>query len=191
MRKIVFLSLLIASAASASPEIPGALAPHLPRNYTVMATAEARPDATRRFIIVALAAKGEVRRWGTTNAPPRPLIIFEKLKVGYREVARNDHVVLRANEGGQCDPFEDGGITAKGAYVTIENDVACGQHWTDYVTFRFDPRSGGYIFDNHRFQSWKFNPDQRPDAEALVREIDHVERARGRVVPFARWRRRD
>jgi hypothetical protein len=99
-------------------------------------------------------------------------------------------VILRADEGGQCDPFKEGGITAKGAFVTIENGVACGQHWSDFITFRFDRRSGGYIFDNWRRQSWKFNPDQRPDAEALVRDGDHLERAGGRVIPLARWRPR-
>ena len=190
-RWLALATLAPAAALAEPPPVPVALARHLPAGFTVMAVAEAHPDPTHAFTFVALAAKTEVRKWGTTSAPPRPLIVFEKLTVGYRQVARNDQVVLRADEGGQCDPFEDGGITAKGAYVTIENSVACGQHWSDYITFRFDRRRGGYVFDNQRYQSWEFNPDHRPDAEALVRDVDHIERAKGRVIPLSRWRRRD
>ncbi|CAG9202720.1 hypothetical protein BVI434_180056 [Burkholderia vietnamiensis] len=39
-------------------------------------------------------------------------------------------MVLRANDGGQCDPFEDGydGLAVKGRYFTVQNGVACGAH---------------------------------------------------------------
>jgi hypothetical protein len=177
-------------ASAATPAVPAALASNLPGGYTVMSAARSRPDAAHDFTFVVLASTGEQRRWGTTDAPPRPLLVFRKIGVRYRQVARNDHVVLRADEGGQCDPFEDGGLAAKGRYVTIENSVACGQHWTDYVTFRFEPATGGYVFDNRRVQSWRFNPDRRPDADALVPDGDRVERAQGRPVSLAQWRRR-
>jgi hypothetical protein len=190
--RLLAASIAVASPiSSASAPLPAAVARKLPQGYKVMATAEARPDRANVFVMVVLAAKTERRGWGKTDAPPRPLLVFKLTRTGYRQVVRNDAVVLRANEGGQCDPFENGEIAVTGLYVSIEHNVACGQHWTSIITFRFDPRVGGYVFDNVRYQSWKWNPDQRPDAEALVVDIDHVERAKGRVIPLSRWHRRD
>jgi hypothetical protein len=105
---------------------------------------------------------------------------------------RNDHVVLRTRDGGVaangCDPFEEKRIVTKGRYFTVENGVACGAHWTDYVTFRFDPASNGYIFDNWRFQSWSMNPSSDPTADALVPNPPKIIRSKGRIA-FTQWRR--
>jgi hypothetical protein len=69
--------------------------------------------------------------------------------------ARNDTVVLRVNEGGQCDPFEDGydGLAVKGRYFTVRNGVACGAHWTDFITFRYDAGHRAWLFDSEIFTS--------------------------------------
>jgi hypothetical protein len=93
-------------------------------------------------------------------------------------IARNDKVVLRRNEGGQCDPVEDvGALTIKGRFFTLEQGVACGQHWTDYTTFRFDPRTRSFLWRNRIYESWRMNDDARPDAEALVNDRRLVSRA--------------
>jgi hypothetical protein len=124
----------------------------------------------------------------------RPLVILERTRRGSVSiVGRNDVVVLRADEGGQCDPFLDGGgtITVKGIRFTVENGVACGQHWTDLVTFRFDEASGEFVFDNERRESWSLNPSEAPGAPAMIRDgPQHVRRPpRGRSIAFSRWRR--
>ena len=144
----------------------------------------------RTFRIVAAERVGAGPRLGT--APARPLLIFEWRDKGFVLVGRNDAVVLKADEGGQCDPFLDGGgtIAVKGRFFTVENGVACGQHWTDFVTFRLDDRVG-FVFDNERSESWSMNASNDPDAEALVRDGPPTVRrlTPGRLVPFAQWRR--
>lgn len=99
--------------------------------------------------------------------------------------------MLKADEGGQCDPFLDGHapIATKGRYFTVQNGVACGQHWTDYITFRLDDRAG-FVFDNERTESWTFNPSNDPNAEALVRDgPPRVFRDRpGHITAFSMWR---
>ncbi|WP_293991155.1 hypothetical protein [Sphingomonas sp.] len=193
MRLAVLLGLITAAAsATASPaeKLPAAVSRELPAGYTVLAFASARPDPRHLFYVVALAAHGETIP-DNGRAPDRPLLIFQQRSGGgYAVVGRNDGVVLRADQGGQCDPFEDGSITANGAYVTVENGVACGSHWTDYITFRFDPRAG-YVFSTERLQSWSSNPDTGPNAAALVPDGERVIRpVKGRRVPFSAWRRK-
>jgi hypothetical protein len=130
----------------------------------------------------------------SVEAPARPLLIFERRTDGKYVVAgRNDQIVLRANDGGVaangCDPFGEGRIAIKGRYFTVENGVACGAHWIDYVTFRFDPASNGFLFDNWRVQSWSMNPSTDPNAEALVANPPRVVRSGRKKVSFSRWRR--
>lgn len=171
--------------AAMAQRVPAPIAAQLPAGYSVMRSAEARFEG-RSFHIVVLRFRDERHRG--RPAAVRPLLIFERRGTVYVQVARNDHVVLRADQGGQCDPFEDGGIAAKGRYFTIENNVACGQHWTWYVTFRFDPKLG-FVFDNSRFESWRMNPSNAPDAEALISDGVQLRRGRkDRPVRFADWR---
>ena len=147
----------------------------------------------RGFEIVALARKGDDKlRQRSQGAPARPLLIFEQRDGRYALAGRNDDVVLKADEGGQCDPFLDGDATiaTKGQYFTVQNGVACGEHWTDYVTFRFDDRAGGFVFDNERLEAWELNPSNDPQAEALVpAEPPRLIRDKaGLTTPFAAWR---
>ena len=182
---------LAMTAAADAPKLPPALQRLLPAGYVPISAAESQPDPEHIFVFVALAKKGELAGQRVDNPSARPLIVYRKTRFGYRQVARNDRIVLRSNEGGQCDPFEYGDIKTKGGYVSIEHNVACGQHWESTTTFRFDRSSGAYVFDNERYKSWKFNPDHRPDAEALIPDINHIERAKGRVIALDRWRPRD
>ena len=174
------------SLAATAEATPAASGPVLPAGLKLLATTPARPDAAHRFTIVAAASRGESR----SAARDRPLLIY-RLRAGrWVLVARNDHIVLRADEGGQCDPFEYGRIVAKGRYFTVENSVACGMtHFTDFVTFRFDLGAGGYVFDNLRTESLVPNASRDPDAEALVSTGVRVTRAHSPVTVFSRWRR--
>jgi hypothetical protein len=176
--------------ADTSEALPPAIVQQLPQGYEMLHSAHAVfGTPVHDIYIVALGRQGETRE--TEDAQPRPLLIYELRAGAWVLTARNDHVVLQVDEGGQCDPFEGGGITAKGAWFTVENSVACGNHWTDYITFRFDARLG-YVFDNQRYESWSFNPSNAPDAEALISDGMHVTRAvKGHLVRFADWRDSD
>ena len=112
------------------------------------------------------------------TSPPRPLLVYRIAGGRAALVARNDRVVLRRDEGGQCDPVEDGGgIAIKGRFVTIESGVACGQHWTHNTTFRFDGARRTFVWHSTIRESWTMNSDPSPDAEALVLDSRSVSRA--------------
>jgi hypothetical protein len=179
-----------APAVAADAVAPAGVAGQLPSGYGVIATARVTAgNPVRSFEIVALARKDEGQSRG---APARPLLVFEQRDGRFTPAGRNDHVVMKADEGGQCDPFLDGGATiaVKGRYFTIENGVACGQHWTDYITFRLDNRVGGFVFDNERQEAWELNPNADPNADALVRAGPPrtIRDRPGQVTPFADWR---
>ena len=180
-------------AAASKVAIPAEAARLLPPHYAVLGSATIEPGpAGLRFYVVALGREDESSTTFKGKAPPRPLLILRSQ--GGRTVlaGRNDTVVLKADEGGQCDPFldSDGEIAAKGRYFTVENGVACGNHWTDYITFRFDLASDGFVFDNERSENWVLNPSQDENAEALVRDGPQVVRRppAGRRVSFSAWR---
>lgn len=175
--------------AEPSEAVPAAILRQLRRGQVVLHSAHALfGTPVRDIYIVAVGRSGESPF--ARDVQPRPLLIFERRGSSYVLTARNDHVVERANEGGQCDPFgEDGGITAKGAWFTVENAVSCGNHWTYFITFRFDPALGTYVFANKRNKSWSDNPSNAPDAEALISDGMEITRAvKGHPVRFADWR---
>jgi hypothetical protein len=192
MRTALLLTMVPAAAGATPPSVPVGIARQVPAGYAVLARAEvAAGQPGRVFEIVALARRNE-GDGRARAAPARPLLIFERKEDRYVLAGRNDLVVMKADEGGQCDPFLDGDATiaTRGRYFTVQNGVACGQHWTDYVTFRLDDAAGGFVFDNERLESWSMNPSTAPDADALVRDgPPRVLRDRaGRVTPFAAWR---
>ena len=181
-----------AAGAAPPPGLVGNAKPALP-GYEILASARlVVPRLYRDFEIVAFGREdeGEQRR-ASGGASARPLLIIERRNGRLFTIARNDHIVMRADEGGQCDPFLDGNATiaAKDRFFTVENGVACGQHWTDYVTFRLDDKAG-FVFDNERIESWSMNPSNVPDEDALVRDgPQRVIRAKpGHVTPFSVWR---
>jgi hypothetical protein len=192
------LALLCCAAGTASAaDLPNEIARQLPPGYVVLASTRASVEGGHLFYVVALGSTRERSLSPNTSdrSPARPLLVFERRPDrGFELAGRNDQVVMRADDAGLagngCDPFEDGHIVAKGPYLTVENGISCGAHWTDYVTFRFDPQLRGYAFDNWRFQSSKLNPNDGPDADALVPDVSRVVRApKGRKTPFATWRR--
>ncbi|KGB92596.1 hypothetical protein [Burkholderia cepacia] len=167
--------------------LPASIAAQLPPGYQPL-LAQAGPgldDGRHSFLVVVHRAVD------TREQPsPRPLLIYEEqADHTYRLATRNDQVVLRANEGGQCDPFDpadaaDNGLSVKGRYFTVQNVVACGQHWTDYVTFRYDPRTHGWLFSN-QIVTESFPLDDKPDHVTVTRADAH------RPVSFGQWKRQD
>ncbi|WP_175954159.1 hypothetical protein [Burkholderia sp. BCC0405] len=184
----VLLPLLAAlSLGARAGDLPQSIAAQLPPGYQPL-LAHAGPDLDNRrhsFLVVVHRAVD------TREQPsPRPLLIFEEQPDhAFRLVARNDQVVLRADEGGQCDPFDpedaaDSGVAVKGRYFTVQNFVACGQHWSDYVTFRYDPHTHGWLFSN-QIVTESFPLDDQPDHVTVTRADAH------RPVSFSQWQRKD
>jgi hypothetical protein len=119
-----------------------------------------------------LGRNDEQQRAKAGPAPARPLLVFEQSGNRFTVIGRNDNVVFKADDGGQCDPFLDGStsIAVKGRYFTVQNDVASGHHWTDYITFWLDDHTADFVFDNERAEAWALDPSNNPDAEALMRD---------------------
>ena len=166
-------------------DLPKSIATQLPPGYQPL-LAQAGPDlgnGLHSFLVVVH------RSTDTREQPsPRPLLIYEEQPDHtFRLATRNDQVVLRANEGGQCDPFEfaDDGLSVKGRYFTVQNLVACGQHWSDYVTFRYDPRTHGWVFSSQiHTESFPVDPG-KPDVVSVVRADAR------KPVSFSQWRRKE
>ena len=188
---MMLVTLLVGATPASAWALPSSITPLLPSHYKVIASAEVRPTPSSRFYIVALARGDEAGPFDEAHATARPLLIFELAGARAHLVARNDHVVLKADEGGQCDPFMDADkpIATKGRFFTVENGVACGNHWTDYITFRFDERVRGFVFDNERSENWVFNTSDDANAEALVQDGPQLVKRppTGQIVTFSAW----
>ncbi|WP_295949276.1 hypothetical protein [uncultured Xanthomonas sp.] len=171
------LGLLGTHTANAA-DLPADVLRQVPAGYQPLAQLQADLDGDGRAdYLVALQQRGEAQR---DPAPARPLLIFVQQGGGhYRLAARNDRVILKRDEGGQCDPFTDGDepFAAKGRYFTVQNGVSCGQHWTDFITFRYDPQRKQWLFHKRIQQRWEMNPNPSPDAEALVKDGEQVQSA--------------
>ncbi|ASN00939.1 hypothetical protein APY30_13070 [Xanthomonas citri pv. malvacearum] len=120
--------------------------------------------------MVALRASAEQTLRGNGHAaPPRTLLVLVLVLVanadgGFVEVVRNTRVIFKADEGGQCDPFldSDQGLVAKGAYFTVQDGVACGQHRTDCITFRYDRHRGAVVFHKRVIDVWEMDTQDAP-----------------------------
>jgi hypothetical protein len=181
MKRVLLPVALFAVCASLhAAGLPPRIVAQLPAGYEPMVFhAGPRIEGGRQSWLVVAHRRDD----SADNPSPRPLMIFEEQASGeYRLSARNDTVVLRADEGGQCDPFEDGdnGLAVKGSYFTVQNGVACGQHWTDFITFRYDLRRRAWLFDNEIRTS--FNPlDDTQDTSDVKRAN------RAKPVAFEDW----
>ena len=175
-----FATLLLGMYMSAYAEsLPKDIADRVPPGYQVLSYKSGDLDNdTRTDYLVALHKADEIAIADRTGkAPRRPLMLFiQKTDGTFALAKRNDFVVFVADEGGQCDPFEDGeeGVVVKGNYFTVQNGVACGAHWTDYITFRYVPELRDWVFHKRIAENWVMNNSDAPDAEALVLEGRHV-----------------
>jgi hypothetical protein len=178
---LAILLVLVAAPAGAweSASVPTAVLAKLPEGHVArVATCSETLDPPNPICIVIAARPEEGNGRSLQRSPQRPLLVYRVDDGTALLIARNDRIVLRRDEGGQCDPVEDAGaIAVKGRFFTLESGVACGQHWTDFTTFRFDPRTRAFVWHSRIFESERLNDDPSPDAEALVRDQRHVWRA--------------
>ncbi len=177
MKKLLCAALAFSSFATGN-ELPAGIIEKIPADYSVWVYESGELDGdTLTDYLVVVHKPEETTLAKEQEAPPRPLLLFTQTVDGaYALRARNDHVALKINEGGQCDPFDDDaqGLAIKHRYFTIENSVACGQHWTDYITFRYDTALKDWVFHKRIFENWVLNDSQDPYAEALVRDVQRV-----------------
>jgi hypothetical protein len=128
-------------------------------------------DARTDYVVVMRHPQEQEQVDRGADAPRRPLLVFMQQHTGQWQVtARHDELVLALDEGGQCDPFmfSEAGLAVKGAYFTVQHAVACGEHWTDFVTFRYDTGEQQFVFHNRIVQTWVMNTSAKPHADALV-----------------------
>lgn len=178
-RLMVLLGLLTSATLSLAATLPPSISPLLPKGFVVFTflVGDLNNDKKPDYLVVAHKADEEQIAKQTETAPRRPLLVFIQNADGsYRLAARNDAVVYAINEGGQCDPFMDGedGLAIKGGYFTVQNGVACGQHWTDFITFKYSPTLNNWVFHKRIFENWVMNPSTKADAEALILDSHKV-----------------
>jgi hypothetical protein len=186
---------LFAASASAATPLPDAARALLPPAHHVLSYAEGDFDHDgHRDYVIAAGVDDETQRTANDSdgaGPARPLlVVFGDGQGRFHLVARNDAVVMHADRGYQCDPFTDSGdgLAVSGTFFTVQNQIACGQHWTDYITFRYDRSAGEFRFHKRIAQDWQANPDRAEDAEALVLASDHVTRADpARPISLQAW----
>lgn len=66
-------------------------------------------------------------------------------------------------------------------YFTVQNAVACGQHWSYYITFHYDARRNNWLF--HRLGGTMWNPKTMTEDPFEPTRAD-----RRHPVTFAAWR---
>ena len=183
------LPVLSAGAAKADGDLlPVGVSRQLPPSYVVlMAKSGDLTGDGRADWVVALArpADAAYASGGGDDGDPlpeptkRPLLVFVGERGGgFRLAGRNDEVVANLASYWQCDPFlsSSDGLSLKGRYFTVENAAACGTHWSDYVTFRYDAGRRAFLLSSEIHQDWTFNPKASTDgdADALTRDVDVV-----------------
>jgi len=190
---LLFTLLFGAFAAAQAASLPKNIISQIPAGYTVLSYkgGELNDDKLEDFLVAIHKADEKVIAEKAGKAPRRPLLLFVQNADGtYTLAKRNDHVIFAADEGGQCDPFEDGedGLVIKNHYFTVQNSVACGSHWTDFITFRYEPRMHDWIFHKRVSENWVMNNSNDPNADALVLENRRVENGKGKPpVPFEKY----
>lgn len=174
----IWVLLGLTSAAAMPNELPPTIESQIPKGYEAMIirSADFNDDKARDFLVVA-GSKTESKALNAGEPAPRRwlLAFIQNASGGFDLAGKNQFVALAADQGGQCDPILDsGGVAAKGPYVTVENSAACGDHWTDYITFKFDKSTNQFLFHKRIEETWKPNPSNTPGAEALVRQSRKV-----------------
>jgi len=194
MRNFIFLLLLSSQIASAqNTALPQSVQQQIPIGYEVLQFQSGMLNNDNRVdYLVVLKSKKEQQLFDKTReGSKRPLLIFIQNKSGAFDLAkRNDNVVLTIADGGQCDPFDENnaGLVIKNHYFTVENAVSCGQHWIDYVTFRYDSKANDWLFHKEVIQSWRLNQSQDANADALVSNGITIKTAeKSGPTPFEKW----
>ena len=164
----------MASANVQAEGLPQSILNKIPRGYVVLTHANGKlnDDELTDYLVVVQKA-GEANINSLSYAAERPLLLFTQKPLGnYELTRRNDHVVFRLDEGGQCDPFLDSGngLTIKDHYFTVENGVACGQHWSDYITFKYVPALKDWVFHQRIYEASHDVADQNGKFKRVVQK---------------------
>ena len=173
LKRSILAATLLLVWAGRDDGLPDAIGRQLPAGYVVLETVRGRlTGGVRDDYVVALARPGDVPDNPVGSGPGDGAAAagIRALRDGsYALAGRNDALVMRHDQGGQCDPFDpEQGLVMKGVFVTVQNEVACGAHWSDYITFRYDRARGALLFDSDIVHSLKFNPSDAPDADIIV-----------------------
>jgi hypothetical protein len=157
------------------PKLPANIEQQMPKGYEVMSFlgGELNDDKLLDYLVVAHKKNEQAAFDKTHEGSPRPLFIFiqnpsiQNKVATFSPVKRNDDVVFAIDQGGQCDPFEDGqeGLVIKNHYFTVQNSVACGQHWNDFTTFRYDAKLKNWVFHQNSIQEFSLADLTNPDDE--------------------------
>ncbi len=154
-------SLLFTTSVAYAQALPKDILIQLPKNYEVMTFlgGELNDDKFTDYLVVAHIKNEETIYKKTGESSPRPLFIFiQNQNKTFSIAKKNNDVVFTIDQGGQCDPFEDGmeGLVIKNHYFTVQNSVACGAHWNDFITFKYDIKLKNWLFHTRTFQSFNF-----------------------------------
>lgn len=173
LKTLTCLAVLLATSSAFAESLPKNILTQLPKGYEVMTflSGELNDDKLTDYLVVAHVKNEEAIYQKSQDASPRPLLIFTQNKNATFTLAkRNDNVVFTIDSGGQCDPFMDGedGLALKNHYFTVQNGVACGSHWNDFITFKYDAKLKNWVFHKRVIESWQLNPSDDPKAEALI-----------------------
>lgn len=182
LKTIVFLALLLSSSNTFAVSLPKDILTQLPKDYEVMTFVggELNDDKLTDYLVVAHKKNEEATFEKTREGSPRPLYIFiQNSNKTFSIAKKNNDVVFAIDQGGQCDPFMDGedGLALKNHYFTIQNSVACGQHWQDFITFKYDSKLKDWVFHKRVIESWHLNNSDDPNAEALIEDKPQVTKA--------------
>ncbi|WP_459623485.1 hypothetical protein [Burkholderia sp. 3C] len=180
------------SRCDGNPPLPAAVQKLIPAGYTALDhLAGALTDAGRKDYLVVVHREPDTQQ----QASVRPLLVITQNADGtYTLAARNDSVVMKADDGGMSgDPYLDldtNGLAIKNRYFSVQNGVAAGpNHWSDNVTFHYDPARRTWLFHQEIVHNSAMNPDPSPNAEALLPDQATVTRAdRNKPVSFDAWR---
>ena len=178
----VLLAALFVTSSVYAESLPKDISLQLPKGYEVMTFlgGELNDDKLTDYLVVAHIKNEEAIYQKTQDVHLRPLFIFIQNKnESYSLTKRNDNVVFTIDSGGQCDPFMDGedGLALKNHFFTVQNSVACGQHWQDFITFKYDSKLKDWVFHKRVVESWHLNGSDDPNAEALIEDKPQVTKA--------------
>lgn len=192
-RALLFTLLVGVSAAAQAASLPKNIIGQIPAGYTVLSFkgGELNDDKLEDFLVAIHKTDEKTIAEKAGKAPRRPLLLFIQNAGGtYTLARRNDHVIFAVDEGGQCDPFEDGeeGLVIKNHYFTVQNSVACGNHWTNYITFHYEPTLRDWIFHKRVSEDWVMNNGRDPNGGMLILGGRSVASGKGKPpVPFEKY----
>jgi len=186
MKRLFVFSLLAAGSVHAA-ELPASIARLIPNGFEVLSyeAGQLTDDNRLDYLVVIHHPVDTVQQAST-----RPLLIFtQNIDGTFRLAARNDTVVMQADQG-WCAPFTDSGdsgLAIQDRYFTVQNSVSCGQHWSHYITFHYHVKQHDWLLHNEIAQSWHLN--LTGDGDMLLADPAHVTKAdRKRPITFEAWR---